>query len=96
VFGLIRVGCMPSNIQQYPNELDDSSCAYRLNDDVKIFNSLLQTMLEELNEKHKDAVFTYINSYDIDSHVTNAGTNKFLFLSLYFFLRFLLWIRKNG
>ncbi|KAI5585439.1 hypothetical protein BDE02_06G145600 [Populus trichocarpa] len=73
VFGLIRVGCMPSNIQQYPNELDDSLCAYKLNDDVKIFNSLLQTMLEELNEKHKDAVFTYINSYDIDSDVTNAG-----------------------
>uniref|UniRef100_A0A6M2EIA2 SGNH hydrolase-type esterase domain-containing protein n=1 Tax=Populus davidiana TaxID=266767 RepID=A0A6M2EIA2_9ROSI len=73
VFGLIRVGCMPSNKQKNPNELDSSLCAYKLNNDVKIFNSQLQTMLEALNEKHKDAVFTYINSYEIDSEVTNAG-----------------------
>ena len=70
---------MPSNKQKNPNELDSSLCAYKLNNDVKIFNSQLQTMLEALNKKHKDAVFTYINSYEIDSDVTNAGTNKFLY-----------------
>uniref|UniRef100_A0A6N2MTA2 SGNH hydrolase-type esterase domain-containing protein n=1 Tax=Salix viminalis TaxID=40686 RepID=A0A6N2MTA2_SALVM len=73
VFGLVRVGCMPSNIQQHPSELDNSSCAYKLNEDIQIFNTKLQTLVEELNANHTDAAFTYINSYDIDSNVTNDG-----------------------
>ncbi|PNS93473.1 hypothetical protein POPTR_018G089400v4 [Populus trichocarpa] len=74
VFGLIRVGCMPSNIQKNPNELDASSCAYKLNDDVQIFNDKLQKLLRKLNNRHSDAVFTYINSYEIDSDdQTNTG-----------------------
>ncbi|KAF9670177.1 hypothetical protein SADUNF_Sadunf13G0041400 [Salix dunnii] len=73
VFGLIRVGCMPSNRQQHPNELDENSCAYKLNEDIQIFNTKLQTLVKELNAKHADAAFTYINSYEIDSDVTNNG-----------------------
>jgi len=76
VFGLIRVGCMPSNIQKNPNELDASSCAYKLNDYVQIFNDKLQELLRKLNDRYTDAVFTYINSYEIDSDdQTNTGTN---------------------
>ncbi|KAB5529514.1 hypothetical protein DKX38_019595 [Salix brachista] len=73
VFGLVRVGCMPSNILQHPNDLDDNKCAYKLNEDVQIFNTKLQTLIKELNAKHADAAFTYINSYEIDSDVTNNG-----------------------
>ena len=76
MFGLIRVGCMPYNLQKNPNELDASSCAYKLNDDVQIFNHKLQELLRKLNNRHYDAVFTYINSYEIDSDdQTNTGTN---------------------
>ena len=76
MFGLIRVGCMPSNIQKNPNELDASTCAYKLNDYVQIFNDKLQKLLRKLNNRHSDAVFTYINSYEIDSDdQTNTGTN---------------------
>ena len=84
MFGLVRVGCMPSNIQQHPSELDNSSCAYKLNEDIQIFNTKLQTLVEELNANHTDAAFTYINSYDIDSNVTNNGTDKLLFLLVFF------------
>ncbi|KAG6739707.1 hypothetical protein POTOM_057321 [Populus tomentosa] len=74
VFGLIRVGCMPYNKQKNSNELDASSCAYKLNDDVQIFNHKLQELLRKLNNLHSDAVFTYINSYEIDSDdQTNTG-----------------------
>ncbi|KAH8482070.1 hypothetical protein H0E87_029513, partial [Populus deltoides] len=51
-----------------------SSCAYKLNDDVQIFNDKLQELLRKLNKRHTDAVFTYINSYEIDSDdQTNTG-----------------------
>ncbi|KAG6739708.1 hypothetical protein POTOM_057322 [Populus tomentosa] len=74
VFGLIRVGCMPYNKQKNSNELDASSCAYKLNEDVQIFNHKLQELLRKLNNLHSDAVFTYINSYEIDSDdQTNTG-----------------------
>ncbi|KAG5223963.1 GDSL esterase/lipase [Salix suchowensis] len=73
VFGLVRVGCMPSNTLQHPNELDDNSCAYKLNEDIQIFNTKLQTLLRELDAKYEDAAFTYINSYEIDSDKTNEA-----------------------
>ncbi|KAG6739709.1 hypothetical protein POTOM_057323 [Populus tomentosa] len=77
VVGLIRVGCMPHNIQYHPNDVDaSSSCVEKLNSDVQIFNDKLPTLLHKLNEKHADAVFTYINSYEIDpDDQTNTGTN---------------------
>ena len=73
MFGLIRVGCMPSNIQKNPDKLDASSCAYELNNDVRIFNGKLRNLTEKLNDKHSDARFTYINSYEIDNQ-TDKGT----------------------
>nr|TKR70996.1 hypothetical protein D5086_0000305620 [Populus alba] len=45
-----------------------------INDDVQIFNHKLQELLRKLNNRHSDAVFTYINSYEIDSdNQTNTG-----------------------
>ncbi|XP_011014567.1 PREDICTED: GDSL esterase/lipase At1g29660-like [Populus euphratica] len=75
VFGLIRVGCMPHNIQKHPSDVDgSSSCVDKLNSDVQFFNDKLPTLLQKLNIKHTDAAFTYINSYEIDSdHQTNTG-----------------------
>uniref|UniRef100_A0A6N2MD54 SGNH hydrolase-type esterase domain-containing protein n=2 Tax=Salix viminalis TaxID=40686 RepID=A0A6N2MD54_SALVM len=74
LFGLIRVGCMPYNIQRNMDKLDASSCAYELNNDVQIFNGKLRNLVEKLNNKHSDARFTYINSYEIDSdNQTNKG-----------------------
>ncbi|KAF9662599.1 hypothetical protein SADUNF_Sadunf18G0071100 [Salix dunnii] len=72
LFGIIRVGCMPSNLQKNSDKLDASSCADELNNDVQIFNRKLLGLVEKLNTKHSDARFTYINSYDIDNH-TNKG-----------------------
>ncbi|KAJ6697464.1 hypothetical protein OIU85_003800, partial [Salix viminalis] len=65
--------CMPSNTLQHPNELDDNSCAYKLNEDIQIFNTKLQTLIRELDGKYEDAAFTYINSYEIDSDKTNEA-----------------------
>ncbi|KAJ6435465.1 hypothetical protein OIU84_000617 [Salix udensis] len=74
LLGLIRVGCMPYNIQKNPGKLDASSCAYELNNDVQIFNGKLRNLVEKLNNKHSDARFTYINSYEIDyDNQTNNG-----------------------
>ncbi|KAB5514366.1 hypothetical protein DKX38_028272 [Salix brachista] len=74
LFGIIRVGCMPSNIQKNLDKLDASSCAYELNNDVQIFNGKLRNLVEKLNNKHSNARFTYINSYEIDSdNQTNKG-----------------------
>jgi len=83
VFGLIRVGCMPHNRQNHPNDVDESSsCVEKFNSDVQFFNAELPGLLNRLNTKHSDAVFTYINSYEIDSDdQTNTGTNP-LSLSL--------------
>ena len=89
MFGLIRVGCMPHNIQKHPNDVDaSSSCVEKFNSDVQIFNDKLPTLLHKLNEKHADAVFTYINSYEIDSDdQTNTGTNPLSRLKTTFLLR---------
>ncbi|PNS93474.1 hypothetical protein POPTR_018G089500v4 [Populus trichocarpa] len=75
VFGLIRVGCMPHNRQNHPNDVDESSsCVEKFNSDVQFFNDKLPALLHKLNTKHSDAVFTYINSYEIDSDdQTNTG-----------------------
>ncbi|KAJ6673555.1 GDSL-LIKE LIPASE/ACYLHYDROLASE [Salix viminalis] len=74
LLGLIRVGCMPYNIQKNPGKLDASSCAYELNNDVQFFNGKLRNLVEKLNNKHSDARFTYINSYEIDyDNQTNKG-----------------------
>ena len=77
MFGLIRVGCMPHNRQNHPNDVDESSsCVEKFNSDVQFFNDKLPALLHKLNTKHSDAVFTYINSYEIDSDdQTNTGTN---------------------
>ncbi|KAG5225747.1 GDSL esterase/lipase [Salix suchowensis] len=74
LLGLIRVGCMPYNIQKNMDKLDASSCAYELNNDVQIFNGKLRNLVKKLNNKHSDARFTYINSYEIDyDNQTNKG-----------------------
>jgi len=77
VFGLIRVGCMPHIIQNHPNDVNaSSSCVEKFNSDVQFFNAELLELLNRLNTKHSDAVFTYINSYEIDSDdQTNTGNN---------------------
>jgi hypothetical protein len=74
---------MPHNRQNHPNDVDESSsCVEKFNSDVQFFNAELPGLLNRLNTKHSDAVFTYINSYEIDSDdQTNTGTNP-LSLSL--------------
>uniref|UniRef100_A0A6N2MFV4 GDSL esterase/lipase n=1 Tax=Salix viminalis TaxID=40686 RepID=A0A6N2MFV4_SALVM len=65
VFGLIRIGCMPSYIQMYG--ADNSSCVDKLNHEVQLFNNQLQKLIPKLNANLPGAKFTYINSYEIDS-----------------------------
>ncbi|KAJ6672042.1 GDSL-LIKE LIPASE/ACYLHYDROLASE-RELATED [Salix viminalis] len=72
VFGLIRMGCMPA----YKNIFgaDESSCVDKLNQAAQLFNSKLQKALPKLNANLPGAIFTYINSYEIDSeNVTGLG-----------------------
>jgi hypothetical protein len=66
---------MPHNRQNHPNDVDESSsCVEKFNSDVQFFNDKLPALLHKLNTKHSDAVFTYINSYEIDSdNQTNTG-----------------------
>ena len=86
---------MPSNIQQHPSELDNSSCAYKLNEDIQIFNTKLQTLIKELDGKYEDAAFTYINSYEIDSDKTNEGTDRFLSFFSFSFLACRKWLNAD-
>ncbi|KAJ6417712.1 hypothetical protein OIU84_001149 [Salix udensis] len=72
VFGLIRMGCMPA----YKNIFgaDESSCVDKLNQAAQLFNNKLQKALPKLNANLPGAIFTYINSYEIDSeNVTGLG-----------------------
>jgi hypothetical protein len=68
---------MPHIIQNHPNDVNaSSSCVEKFNSDVQFFNAELLELLNRLNTKHSDAVFTYINSYEIDSDdQTNTGKN---------------------
>ncbi|KAG6753493.1 hypothetical protein POTOM_043561 [Populus tomentosa] len=72
VFGLIRIGCMPSYIQIFG--ADESSCVEKLNHAVQLFNKKLQKVIAKLNANLPVAKFTYINSYEIDSeNYTDLG-----------------------
>ncbi|KAL9373178.1 hypothetical protein Peur_035422 [Populus x canadensis] len=72
VFGLIRIGCMPSYIQLFG--ADESSCVEKLNHAVQLFNNKLQKVTAKLNANLTGAKFTYINSYEIDSeNYTDLG-----------------------
>ncbi|KAG6754482.1 hypothetical protein POTOM_042521 [Populus tomentosa] len=72
VFGLIRIGCMPSYIQIFG--ADESSCVEKLNHAVQLFNNKLQKVIAKLNANHPVAKFTFINSYEIDSeNYTDLG-----------------------
>ncbi|KAJ6883012.1 hypothetical protein NC651_029317 [Populus alba x Populus x berolinensis] len=72
VFGLIRIGCMPSYIQMFG--ADESSCVEKLNQAAQLFNNKLQKVIAKLNANLPVAKFTYINSYEIDSeNYTDLG-----------------------
>ncbi|KAG5234546.1 GDSL esterase/lipase [Salix suchowensis] len=58
VFGLIRIGCMPSYLR---------TSKYKLNYEVQLFNKKLQKLIPKLNANLPGAKLTYINSYEIDS-----------------------------
>ncbi|XXG90344.1 hypothetical protein AAC387_Pa12g2130 [Persea americana] len=63
VIGVGLIGCSPSELAQYSS--DGVTCVARINSAIRIFNSKLATLVEDLNDSLDSAKFTYINGYHI-------------------------------
>ncbi|CAN7034037.1 hypothetical protein IGI04_031902 [Brassica rapa subsp. trilocularis] len=81
LIGIGAIGCSPNALAR---SRDSRTCDERINSANQIFNSKLRSLVDQLNNNHPDAKFTYINAYDIFQdmiknpsrfgfRVTNAG-----------------------
>ena len=66
LLGLGRIGCTPAELVSFgPNP--GSNCIEKINDAVRLFNTQLVSLVDELTKDFKDAKFTYINVYEFGS-----------------------------
>ncbi|KAJ8545380.1 hypothetical protein K7X08_017963 [Anisodus acutangulus] len=63
LFGLGQIGCIPAELQKH----NTRRCVGSTNDAIKLFNSKLKSLVDDLNINFPDAKFTYINMYSISS-----------------------------
>lgn len=61
--GVGAIGCSPNALAQ--GSLDGTTCVERYNSANRIFNDRLKSMVQQLNNDHPDAKFTYINAYGV-------------------------------
>ncbi|CAF2251549.1 hypothetical protein BRARA_H01938 [Brassica rapa] len=61
--GVGAIGCSPNALAQ--GSPDGTTCVERLNSANRIFNNRLKSMVQQLNNEHSDAKFTYINAYGV-------------------------------
>ncbi|CAN8290812.1 unnamed protein product [Cochlearia groenlandica] len=73
--GIGAIGCSPNALAQ--GSTDGTTCVERFNSANRIFNNKLRSMVQQLNNEHSDAKFTYINAYgvfqDIISNPSSYG-----------------------
>lgn len=76
--GIGAIGCSPNALAQ--GSPDGTTCVERINSANRIFNSRLISMVQQLNNEHSDARFTYINAYgafqDIIANPSAYGIEK--------------------
>ncbi|KAI3498612.1 hypothetical protein L1887_34389 [Cichorium endivia] len=65
IFGLGQIGCTPAEIASFGT--NGKPCVEWINDDVKLFNDKLKPLVQELNNDHSDAKFTFINLTSISA-----------------------------
>ncbi|KNA20750.1 hypothetical protein SOVF_049310, partial [Spinacia oleracea] len=65
VFGLGLIGCSPGSVTRHR---PTTPCVDKMNTAVSFFNAKLRTFVAELNHKHHDAKFTYINLQGMAGH----------------------------
>ncbi|KAJ8761140.1 hypothetical protein K2173_001196 [Erythroxylum novogranatense] len=71
LFGLGLLGCTPDAIDTYGT--NGSTCVDFLNAASKDFNTELISLIDELNDKHSDAKFIYIDSFGIGVNSSALG-----------------------
>lgn len=66
LFGLGLIGCAPAELASF-GPSPGSNCVDTINDAVRLFNTGLVSLIDDLNKNFSDAKFTYINFYEIGS-----------------------------
>ncbi|CAF1969791.1 unnamed protein product [Brassica oleracea var. botrytis] len=61
--GVGAIGCSPNSLAT--GSPDGTTCVESINSANRIFNSRLKSMVQQLNNDHSDARFTYINAYGV-------------------------------
>lgn len=73
LFGLGLAGCIPAEVAS-SGASPDSGCVDNINDAVRLFNDVLLSLVDNLNDNFNDAQFTYINFYEFGlSNLTALG-----------------------
>ncbi|CAN6907978.1 unnamed protein product, partial [Brassica oleracea] len=71
LIGVGAIGCSPNALSR---SRDSKTCDDRINSANQIFNNKLRSMVDQLNNNHPDARFTYINAYGIfQDMITNPS-----------------------
>ncbi|KAL2494870.1 GDSL esterase/lipase [Forsythia ovata] len=66
IFGIGLIGCVPSVLAMYP-PANGSTCVDSINGAVQLFNNMLKTLVDDLNNELPNAKFIYINITSISS-----------------------------
>ncbi|EXB58270.1 GDSL esterase/lipase [Morus notabilis] len=65
IFGVGVIGCIPYAISTFGT--NGSACVDRFNEAAQIFNTMLISLVDELNSRYTYAKFIYVNSFGIGS-----------------------------
>lgn len=73
MFGVGLIGCSPNELAQYSP--DGVTCVDRINSAIRIFNSKVANLVEDLNNNLDSARFTYINAYHINEDILQQASS---------------------
>lgn len=73
MIGVGLIGCSPSELAQYSP--DGVTCVDRINSAIRIFNSRVATLVQDLNDNLDSAKFTYINGYHIVEDILQQASS---------------------
>ncbi|CAA7030606.1 unnamed protein product [Microthlaspi erraticum] len=74
-FSLIGVGAIGCSPNALARSGDGRTCNAQINSANQIFNSKLRSLVDQLNNNHRDAKFIYINAYDIFQDMIRNPSN---------------------
>ncbi|KAL2475134.1 GDSL esterase/lipase [Abeliophyllum distichum] len=66
IFGVGLIGCLPRVLAMYP-PTNGSTCVDSINGAVQLFNNMLKSLVDDLNNDLPNAKFIYINTTSISS-----------------------------